>query len=130
MSHHIRFALLFVTFAFSHSLHGFAQDKLPQDKLPQVKVEEKQPVRVSVSETSLEESGESTLTLTLHIEPGVAIYTNDPYEGKPEFEYLIPIEIEFLDSNDKPVETKFQFPRGTLISGLMVAITCIQTRFQ
>ena len=124
MSHHIRLALLFVTFVFSNCLHGFARDKLPQEKLPQeklpqVKVEEKQPVRVSVSETSLTESGKSTLTLTLHIEPGVAIYTNDPYEGKPEFEYLIPIEIEFLDSNDKPVETEFQFPRGTLISGLM-----------
>ena len=115
MSRHIHFALFFVTLAFSHCLHGFTQDNLPQ-----VKVEEKlQPVRISASQTTLAASGKSTLTLALQIEPGVAIYTNDPYQGKPEFEYLLPIEIEFLDGNGKPVETEFQFPRGTLISGLM-----------
>ena len=113
MSRPIRFALFFVTLAFSHCLHGFAQDELPQ-----VKIEEKQPVRISASQTTLAASGKSTLTLTLHIEPGVAIYTNNPYQGKPEFEYLIPTEIEFLDGNGKPVETKIQFPRGTLVSGL------------
>ena len=113
MSRPIRFALFFVTLAFSHCLHGFAQDELPQ-----VKIEEKQPVRISASQTTLAASGKSTLTLTLHIEPGVAIYTNNPYQGKPEFEYLIPTEIEFLDGNGKPVETEIQFPRGTLVSGL------------
>ena len=113
MSRPIRFALFFVTLAFSHCLHGFAQDELPQ-----VKIEEKQPVRISASQTTLATSGKSTLTLTLHIEPGVAIYTNNPYQGKPEFEYLIPTEIEFLDGNGKPVETEIQFPRGTLVSGL------------
>ena len=113
MSRPIRFALFFVTLAFSHCLHGFAQDELPQ-----VKIEEKQPVRISSSQTTLAASGKSTLTLTLHIEPGVAIYTNNPYQGKPEFEYLIPTEIEFLDGNGKPVETEIQFPRGTLVSGL------------
>ena len=113
MSRPIRFALFFVTLAFSHCLHGFAQDELPQ-----VKIEEKQPVRISASKTTLAASGKSTLTLTLHIEPGVAIYTNNPYQGKPEFEYLIPTEIEFLDGNGKPVETEIQFPRGTLVSGL------------
>ena len=113
MSRPIRFALFFVTLAFLHCLHGFAQDELPQ-----VKIEEKQPVRISASQTTLAASGKSTLTLTLHIEPGVAIYTNNPYQGKPEFEYLIPTEIEFLDGNGKPVETEIQFPRGTLVSGL------------
>ena len=115
MSRLIRFALFFVTFAFSHCLHGFAQDELSE-----VKVDEKlQPVRISASETTPAASGKSALTLTLDIEPGVAIYTNNPYEGKPEVEYLIPTKIAFLDRNDKPVETEFQFPRGTLISGLM-----------
>ena len=115
MNRHIRFALFFVTLAFSHCLYGFAQSKLPQ-----VKDEEKlPPVRISASETTLAASGKSTLTLTLHIQPGVAIYTNDPYEVEPEFDYLLPTKIELLDSNGKPVETEFQFPRGTLTQGGM-----------
>ena len=58
MSRLIRFALFFVTFAFSHCLHGFAQDELSE-----VKVDEKlQPVRISASETTLAASGKSALT--------------------------------------------------------------------
>ena len=75
-------------------------------------------VLISASETTLETPGKSAITLTLHIEPGIAIYANDPCEGEPEEDFIIPTKIEFLDSDDKLVEAEFQFPRGTLVNGL------------
>ena len=117
MSHPIRLIVFLVVFTFLPCLHGFTQAPSTQ-KPPQKKEQEPQPVRVSASKTALDATGKSAIALTLHIEPGVAIYTNVPHEKKPKEDYLlIPTKIEFFDSNNKLVDTKFKFPRGTLVSG-------------
>ena len=80
-------------------------------------------VLISASEPTLETPGQSAIRLTLHIEPGIAIYANEPYEREPEVDFIIPTKFEFLDSDDKLVEADFQFPRGTLVNGLYYVYT-------
>ena len=113
MSDNFRLFLLVFALASSQLFHGFAQDDIKAPKKLQ------QPLRVAASNTTLNATGKSKLTLTLNLEPGVAIYTNDPHAGDTESNYLIPTTIEFLDRHDKLIETKFEFPSGILVESIV-----------
>ena len=72
-------------------------------------------VQISSSEPTTAESGESKVEITLEVDPGVAIYTNEPHAAEIEAPYLFPLSIEFLDREGEIVDTKFTYPIGTVV---------------
>jgi len=105
MKHPIPQFLLAVALVCCLCADGFCQGKTAE-------VKEEQPiVRVVFSETTEATPEKSTLTLTLEIESGVAIFTNEPNPSKTE-DIWIPTTLELLDQQGKINDAAFQFPPG------------------
>ena len=72
-------------------------------------------IQISSGKPSTAESGESTVEITLEVDPGVAIFTNEPHATEVETPYPFPLGIEFLDKEGEIVDAKFMFPIGTVV---------------
>ena len=72
-------------------------------------------IQISCGKPTTAESGESTVKITLEVDPGVAIYTNEPHVTELKKPYLIPLSIEFLDKDGEIVDAKLTFPIGTVV---------------
>ena len=88
---------------------GFCQEKAEEAK------QEQPIVGVSTSETANATPGKSTITLALEIQPGVAIFTNEPNPADTEENIWVPTTFELLDQQGKITDVEFKFPPGTLI---------------
>lgn len=71
---------------------------------------QKPPVQISATKFTPISERESKTEFTITIEPGIAIYTNDPDDS--EDIDLFPASIELLDDQGLAIAAKLTFPKG------------------